>query len=192
VPSLAEVSDFNDMRNRMLNVLLEEEKRRRTASFESKQYASTVPADFNPYFSILTPGFYEAYYNADGKTNWGMLKGEVTDEWNSVRDTPAYKKIDENLESMKRRFLAERFAELACDGENAPFVARGLILNDAIARVSALAEVFLAKVRDNPSCRGAAELKPKDFGAIELMLAITKNGANTSFIDKTEIRYPEK
>jgi uncharacterized protein YjbI with pentapeptide repeats len=187
-PSLAEVASFNNMRNRMLNVLREEEMHRRNVSVGSEQYVSIDPAQFNPYFSILTPGFYEAYYSAGEKTNWGELKGEVTDQWIFVKDTPAYKAI-EDMENMKRQFLAERFAELACDGENAPFVARGLISNDAIVRLIGHDEFFLAKVRNNPNCRGTAELKPKDFGAIELLRLIPKD---SWFPDKTEIRQREK
>jgi uncharacterized protein YjbI with pentapeptide repeats len=184
VPSLAEVSDFNDMRNDMLNILFEEERRRRNTSEGSEQYVSIDPAKFNPFFSILTPGFYESHYSVGEKTNWAVLKGEVSDLWISVKNTPTYKEI-EDLENMKRRFLAERFAELACDGENAPFVARGLISNDAIFRVGVLADFFLAKVRNNPSCRGTAELKPKDFGGIEYMRLETKWRA---IVDKMEIR----
>jgi len=188
VSAPARISSFNSRRNHMLDVLREEEMRRRNVSVGPEQYVSIDPKNFNPYFSILTPGFYEAYYSRGEKTNWGALKGEIIDQWISVKDTPKYKEMD-NLETMKRQFLAERFAELACDGENAPFVARGLISNDAIIRVIGRFEFFLAKVRDNPSCRGTAELKAKDFGAIDSMRLIPEDRV---FPDKTEIRYFDK
>ena len=129
-------------------------------------------------------------YKKSSKTNWTSLKEEVDGLWNSVKDTPIYKERNEDLASMKRRFLAERFAELACDGENAPFVARGLISNDVIARAGALADIFLAKVRDNNNCRGAAELKPHHYAAIEIMHLSAKSGG--AITDITEIRRPTK
>ena len=76
-----------------------------------------------------------------------------------MKETPIYKERNEDMASMKRRFLAERFVELACDGENAPFVARGLISNDIIARAGALADIFLAKVRDNEQLSGGGRTK---------------------------------
>ena len=175
------VSDFNEMRNRMLRVLFGEEERR-TTWFGSRQHPKSE--DFNPAFSILTPAFYEAFYSKEGKTDWSQLKGEVDDHWNEVkRGTPAEIAKNGDLESIKRRFLAERFTELACDGENAPFVARGLILNEIILRVGASADDFLNKVLDVPHCRGAAELKPRDYGAIRALAGVT-------IPDKTEIRPP--
>jgi uncharacterized protein YjbI with pentapeptide repeats len=175
------VSDFNEMRNRMLMVLFGEEERR-TTWFGSK--AHMKPEDFNPAFSILTPAFYESFYSKEGKTDWSQLKGEVDNHWNSVKDgAPAENAKNGDLESVKRRFLAERFTELACDGENAPFVARGLISNEIILRAGASADDFLKKVLDIPHCRGAAELNPRDYGAIRALTGVI-------ILDKTEIRPP--
>jgi len=177
VPPPTFVSDFNGMRNRMLNRLLEEEKRR-NPWLASKQYISSGNLD------VLTPAFYESYYSSGTKTDWNSLRGEVSESWNAI---PVGEMKDKDLESIKRRFLAERFAELACDGENAPFVARGLIFNDVLLRMGPSADIFLAKVRDIPNCRGAAELKAQDYGAIEVIRAM-----RVPIAEKTEIRQPAK
>jgi hypothetical protein len=102
----------------------------------------------------------------------------VNAKWNSVNKA---KKKD--IESIKRRFLAERFAELACKDENSPFVARGLISSEIILRAGASADIFLNKIRDIPNCRGAAELKAHDYGAVEIIRA------GGSVMDKADI-YP--
>jgi hypothetical protein len=177
VPPPTFVSDFNGMRIRMLNRLLEEEKRR-NPWLASKQYISSGNLD------VLTPAFYESYYSSGTKTDWNSLRGEVSESWNAI---PVGEMNDKDLESIKRRFLAERFAELACDGENAPFVARGLIFNDVLLRMGPSADIFLAKVRDIPNCRGAAELKAQDYGAIEVIRAM-----RVPIAEKTEIRQPAK
>ena len=192
VPPPANVSAFKEMRNHMLNVLLEQEQRQ---SPWLQQYTSATGPEseidnIHPILLIFIPAFYESLYKKSSKTNWTSLKEEVDGLWNSVKDTPIYKERNEDLASMKRRFLAERFAELACDGENAPFVARGLISNDVIARAGALADIFLAKVRDNNNCRGAAELKPHHYAAIEIMHLSAKSGG--AITDITEIRRPTK
>jgi uncharacterized protein YjbI with pentapeptide repeats len=183
VPPPANFSDFDDMRNRMLNVLLVEEQRR-TTWFGSKQH---IDSDiFNPLVSILTPAFYKSFYSKGAKTDWSSLKEEVADQWK--HNIPADNPKNEDLESIKQRFLAERFTELACDSENAPFVARGLIMNDIMLRVGASADIFLTKVRDIPHCRGAAGLKPEEYGAIEAFRVVT----GAPITDKTEIRPPAK
>ncbi len=184
VPPPTNASDFNDMRNHMLNVLFGEEERR-TTWFGSKQQIDTDV--FNPGRSIFIPAFYESFYSKGAKTDWSSLKGEVDDHWNSMKD-PADDKKNEDLQSIKRRFLAERFTELACDSVNAPFVARGLIMNDIILRVGASADIFLTKVRDIASCRGAAGLKPEEYGAIEAIRVLT----GAPIADKTEIHPPAK
>ena len=181
------------MRNHMLNVLLEQEQRQ---SPWLHQYTSATGSEseidnIHPILLIFVPAFYRVlFHKKSSKTNWNSLKEEVDGLWNSVKDTPIYKERNEDLASMKRRFLAERFAELACDGENAPFVARGLISNDVIARAGAPADIFLAKVRDNDNCRGAAELKPHHYAAIEIMHLSAKSGG--AITDITEIRRPAK
>jgi uncharacterized protein YjbI with pentapeptide repeats len=179
-PPMTNFSDFDDMRNYMLNVLLVEELRR-TTWFGSKHHIDSD--NFNPLISILTPAFYKSFYVKGAKTDWSSLKEEVADRWR--HNIPADNPKNEDPESIKQRFLAERFTELACDSENAPFVARGLIRNDIMLRVGASAGIFLTKVRDIPNCRGAAELKPQDYGAI---LALT----GVAIMDKTEIRPPVK
>jgi uncharacterized protein YjbI with pentapeptide repeats len=186
------VSAFKEMRNHMLNVLLEQEQRQ---SPWLNQYTSTTGSksktdNIHPTLLIFVPDFYESFHENSSKTNWSSLKEEVDNLWNSVKDTPIYKERNEDLASMKRRFLVERFVELACDGENAPFIARGLISNDVIARAGALADIFLNKVRDNDNCRGAAELKPHHYAAIELMYNSAKSGG--AITDITEIRWPAK
>jgi uncharacterized protein YjbI with pentapeptide repeats len=177
VPLPTDFSDFDDKRNHMLNVLLVEELRR-TTWFGSKQPDSD---SFNPLISILTPDFYRSFYKG-GKTDWSSLKEEVADQWkhNIPPDNPK----NEDLASIKQRFLAERFGELACDGDNAPFVARGLILNEIMLRVGASAKVFLDRVHDIPNCRGAAGIKPEEYGAIEAIRLRT----GAPIMDKTEIR----
>jgi uncharacterized protein YjbI with pentapeptide repeats len=186
VPLPTSASHFNDMRNRMLEALLEEEKRR-NPWFAGGQ---NNREDFNPGVSILTPAFYESFYKRkEAKTNWGQLKVDVDDLWSSVKNSMTVDSTkNEDLESIKRRFLADRFTELACDIDNAPYVARGLISNEIILRVGDAAGIFLTKVRDIPNCRGAAGLKPQDYGAIENFRYMTGD----PITDKTEIRSPAK
>jgi hypothetical protein len=62
-------------------------------------------------------------------------------------------------------------------------VARGLISNEIILRAGASADDFLKKVLDIPHCRGAAELNPRDYGAIRALTGV-------AIMDKTEIRPP--
>jgi uncharacterized protein YjbI with pentapeptide repeats len=175
-PPPANISQFNHMRNQMLQVLFEEEVRRN-------------PWFATARFAILTPAFYESYYEKAVGTNWGQLKVEVDDLWSSVKGQMTLDTAkDEDLGRIKQRFLADRFTDLACDGENAPFVARGLINNQIMHRVGTSAGIFLTKVRDIPNCRGAAELKPKDYGAIENF----RDPSVPPIMDKTEIRPPAK
>jgi uncharacterized protein YjbI with pentapeptide repeats len=182
-PPPTNVSDFDDMRNYMLNVLSAEELRRRALlGWKQQQIDSDT---FKRFFSIFKPDFYRSFYSKETKTDWGSLKQEVDDNWKN--NIPADPK-NEDVESVKQRFLAERFVELACDGENAPFVARGLIKNDIMRRVGASAGIFLTKVRDIPNCRGAAELKPEEYGAIESL----RVPFGAPVMDKTEIRPPAK
>ena len=183
------VSGFKEVRNHMLNVLLEQEQRQ---SPWLNQYTSRVGSaskidSINPILLIFVPDFYESFHETGSRTNWNSLKEGVENLWNSVKDTPIYRDRNEDVASMKRRFLAERFVELACNGENAPFVARGLISNDIIARAGARADIFLSKVRDNENCRGAAELKPHHYAAIEVMYNSAKSSG--AIKDVTEIRW---
>ncbi|HVR55507.1 MAG TPA: pentapeptide repeat-containing protein [Pseudolabrys sp.] len=185
VPPPAYVSDFKDMRDRMLNVLFNEEKRR--APWFGTALSSDSQSDG---FLIFTPTYYESFYNDENKkTDWGKVKSNVHDLWNSVKKTPA-DTPEEDLESFKRRFLTERFAEMACDTENAPFVARGLIWNEIIVRSDLLADSFLTKVRDTQNCRGAAGLKPEDYGAFANKRAEVILGRPV--MDKTDIRLLAK
>lgn len=181
-----DVSQFNDMRNHMLKILFEEEQRRTTWFGSAKQIS---PDTFNPAFSILTREFYEAFYSKQAKTDWISLRGQVHESWNSVHGVlQADNAKNEDLDSIKREFLAKSFGELACDSENAPFVARGLIANENILRAGKATDVFLEKVRDLPNCRGAAGLKPQDYGAIQNI----RLSGGAPITEKTEIRSPKK
>ena len=182
-PLLTDFSDFDDKRNRMLNILLVEELRRTTWFGRKQQVDSDV---FNPLISILSPAFYKSFYSKEAKTDWNSLKEEVADLWK--HNIPAGHPENEDLEIIKQRFLAARFGELACDGDNAPFVARGLILNEIMLRVGASAKVFLDRVHDIPNCRGAVGIKPEEYGAIEAIRLRT----GAPVMDKTEIRPPAK
>lgn len=180
VPPPAHDVDFKDMRNRMLSVLLDEEKRR------APWFGTASGSAQGDGFSIFTPSYYESFYNdANKKTDWSKVKSSVTDLW--MKNTPA-DTGEEHLEGFKRRFLSDRFAEMACDTENAPFVARGLIWNDIIVRADLLSDSFLTKVRDAQSCRGAVGLKPEDYGAIAAKRSEAKLGRPV--MDKTDIRSP--
>jgi uncharacterized protein YjbI with pentapeptide repeats len=184
VPPPADVSEFKDMRNRMLYVLLGEEERR-TTWFGAD--------DINP-LSILSPDYYDTLYKEGAKTDWNSLKGQVSAEWNGQRNLarPAKEAKAEDMESIKREFLAQRFAELACDTENAPYVARGLISNEVILRTGLSADFFLNKVRDIQNCKGAAGLRPQDYGAIEQILAQARSPSAAPILDKAEIRPAAK
>jgi len=181
VPPPTNVSDFDDKRDHMLDVLFGEEERRTTWFGSKQQIDSDV---FNPGRSIFIPAFYRSFYKGS-KTDWSVLKGQVDDHWNSVKDSTSDTK-SEDLQSIKRRFLADRFTELACDSLNAPFVARGLIMNEIILRASA--DIFLTKVRDIANCQGAAGLRPEEYGAIEAIRVLT----GAPIVDKTQIRLPAK
>jgi uncharacterized protein YjbI with pentapeptide repeats len=183
VPLPTDFSDFDDKRNHMLNVLLVEELRRTTWFGSQQQHVDSD--SFNPLISILTPDFYKSFYKG-AKTDWSSLKEEVADQWK--HNIPADNPKNEDLESIKQRFLAERFGELACDGDNAPFVARGLILNEIMLRVGASAKIFLDRVHDIPNCLGAAGIRPEEYGAIEAIRLRT----GAPIMDKTEIRSPAK
>ena len=182
-PVPTNVSEFGDMRNRMLNLLLKEEERR-TTWLGSKQHVD--PDKFNSGRSIFTPAFYKSFYNIGAKTDWISVKEDAAKHW--TRSIPPAHSKNKDPEIVKREFLAERFIEMACDDANAPFVARGLILNEIIRRTGASTDIFLNKVRDIPHCRGAAGLKPEDYGAIELIRAST----GVPFVDRTEIRMSAK
>jgi uncharacterized protein YjbI with pentapeptide repeats len=183
-PPATDISDFSDRRDRMLQVLLKEEERRTTWSGPKQD----VSSDYNGAFS---PEFYESRYR-EAKTDWNSLKGGVEQQWISMKNkNPADPAKDEDLDSIKRQFLADRFIELACDVENAPFVARGLISNENILRAGTSAAMFLKKVRDTQDCQGAAGLRPEDYGAVETFLA-QANGGGPPITDKTEIGPPAK
>jgi uncharacterized protein YjbI with pentapeptide repeats len=186
-PPLTDVSGFDDMRDQMLKVLLREEERK-TTWIGLKQDSS----DFNPAFSIFTPDFYQSYYKG-AKTDWSSLKGGVDQQWNSVKgNIPTDKANNDDLDSIKQQFLADRFVELACDTENAPFVARGLISNAIYSRAGTSASIFLTKVRDIPHCQGAAGLSPQDYGAVENFLVQASATGVPVIADKTKIGPPAK
>jgi uncharacterized protein YjbI with pentapeptide repeats len=168
VPYANNASQFDEMRTRMLKRLLEEELRRNPWL---KQYS--LPDRVNPLIAVFTPDFYKSFYRKEAETNWGLLKVKAKDQWNFM-NISVKKSNSKDVEGSKRRFLAERFAELACDGENAPFVARGLISNDIFSRVGASADIFLAKVLDISNCRGAAGLTAQEHAAVEARVASAK------------------
>ena len=163
VPVPTNVSEFGDMRNRMLNLLLKEEERR-TTWLGSKQHVD--PDKFNSGRSIFTPAFYESFYNIGAKTDWISVKEDAAKHW--TRSIPPAHSKNKDPEIVKREFLAERFIEMACDDANAPFVARGLILNEIIRRTGASTDIFLNKVRDIPHCRGAAGENTKTTAPLNL------------------------
>jgi uncharacterized protein YjbI with pentapeptide repeats len=176
---------FNDMRRHMLLVLRDEEQRR-NVWFSDKQHGRET---FNPALDILSPDFYESFYRKE-KTNWHRLRVDADNSWNSVKDNlPVVGTKKEDSESLKQQFLAERLTELACDIENAPYVARGLIFGGTVYRARESAGIFLNKVRDATNCRGAEGLKPREYGAIQGFVTVMTTTPN---IDKPESSPPAK
>jgi uncharacterized protein YjbI with pentapeptide repeats len=152
IPDSREFSSFEAVRDKTLEILLEEARRKSVRQFVAEDSCELTSLRY------FRPECYDKFYkDPSNKTNWKKVKDDFEKAWEQ-----AIREFGDDVQDNRTRALAKYLPDLACNGAHAPFIARGLIQNGTLLRAGSHLQVVFDKVKSN-DCKGSAGLRGFDY-----------------------------
>ena len=138
------------------------------ASLETKKVIDAAIKDTSSSLAATLTKDLESLFDTGIEESGKSEEGKKLDVWPLPRGT-------ENVSNEAYLSdLADFIIELGCNKNDAPFVARGLILNSRVQDLGPFAAQIEAKFLDDKSCPGAAGLTNAEKGLVRKQASSTK------------------
>lgn len=140
------------------------------ASIETKKVIDAAIKDTSVSLATTLTKDLELLFDTGIEESGKSEEGEKSDVW----QLPG--RAENVSDEAYLKDLANFIGELGCNKDDAPFVARGLILNGRVQELGPFAAQIEAKFLDDKSCPGAAGLTNAEKGLLRKQASSTKKG----------------